>query len=135
MDYILEESFDGYIKEKYSTKYTGQFIQHLYYYLDELKRIDPYAIVYIYYDNMSSRVLIHSYRGNNEFVHVRIKEMKKFEKYTIIDNNEAINMASLFGSLLYISDNLRMDMKNKRATLRKDKDVLVITIEQIGGVK
>ena len=134
MKYILEETFNKYIDEKYSTEYSGQFVQYLYYYLDKLKRIDPNSIVYAYYDK-NWGVSIYSYRKNDKRVHVRIKEMKKFEKYTIINNDESIDMASLFGSLIYIFDSPHVDMKNKRAVLRKDGDILVITIKQIGDVK
>ena len=134
MKYILEETFNKYIDEKYSTEYSGPFAQYLYYYLDKLKRIDPNSIVYAYYDK-NWGVSIYSYRKNDKRVHVRIKEMKKFEKYTIINNDESIDMASLFGSLIYIFDSPHVDMKNKRAVLRKDGDILVITIKQIGDVK
>ena len=134
MKYILEETFNKYIDEKYSTEYAGPFAQYLYYYLDKLKQIDPRSIVYAYYDK-NWGVSIYSYRKNDKRVHVRIKEMKKFEKYTIINNDESIDMASLFGSLIYIFDSPHVDMKNKRAVLRKDGDILVITIKQIGDVK
>ena len=133
MKYTLEESFDGRIM-KYSTEYVGQFIQYLYYYLDELKQIDPDSIVCAYYYKNHS-VSIFSDRKNNKPVIFRIKEKKQFEKYTIINGNESIDMASLFGSLIYIFDSPHVDMKNKRAILRKDDDTLVITIEQIGDVK
>lgn len=134
MKYTLEETFNMHIDEKYSTKYVGQFIQYLYYYLDKLKQIDPHSIVYAYY-NENWGVLIYSYRNNDKPAHVRIKEMREFKKYTIINNDESIDMASLFGSLIYIFDSPYMDMKNKRAILRKDDDTLFITIKQIGGVK
>ena len=134
MKYTLEETFNMHIDEKCNTKHVGQFIQYLYYYLDALEQIDPDSIVYAYY-NENWGVLIYSYRKNDKRVHVRIKEMKKFEKYTIINNDESIDMASLFGSLIYIFDSPHVDMKNKRAILRKDDDTLVITIEQIGDVK
>lgn len=133
MKYTLEETFNMHIDEKCSTEYIEQFIQYLYYYLDKLKRIDPNSIVYAYYDK-NLGVSIYSYRKNNKFAHVRIKEMKQFEKYTIINNNESIDMASLFGSLIYIFDSPHVDMKNKRAILRKDDDTLFITIKQIGGL-
>ena len=80
-------------------------------------------------------VLIYSIRNNDKPAHVRIKEKKQFEKYTIINGDESINMASLFGSLIYIFDSPHVDMKNKRAILRKDDDTLVITIKHIGDVK
>lgn len=134
MKYTLEESFDNYIDEKCSTEYVGQFIQYLYYYLDKLKQIDPHSIVYAYY-NENWGVLIYSYRRNNKFAHVRIKEMRQFEKYTIINGDESIDMASLFGSLIYIFDSPHVDMKNKRAILRKDDDTLFIAIKHIGDVK
>jgi hypothetical protein len=134
MQYTLEESFNNCIDEKCNTKYIGQFIQYLYYYLDKLKQIDPDSIVYAYY-NKNWGVLIYSYRKNNKPAHVRIKEMGEFKKYTIINDDESIDMASLFGSLIYIFDSPHIDMKNKRAILRKDDDTLFITIKQIGGVK
>ena len=134
MKYTLEETFNMHIDEKCSTEYIEQFIQYLYYYLDKLKQIDPDSIVYAYY-NENWGVSIYSYRKNNKFAHVGIKEMKQFEKYTIINNDESIDMASLFGSLIYIFDSPHVDMKNKRAVLRKDGDILVITIKHIGDVK
>ena len=134
MKYTLEESFNMHIDEKCGTEHVGQFVQYLYYYLDALEQIDPDSIVYAYY-NENWGVLIYSYRKNNKLAHVRIKEKKQFEKYTIINGDESIDMASLFGSLIYIFDSPHIDMKNKRAILRKDGDILVITIKQIGGVK
>lgn len=134
MKYTLEETFNMHIDEKCNTKHVGQFIQYLYHYLDKLKQIDPDSIVYAYY-NENWGVLIYSYRKNNKLAHVRIKEKKQFEKYTIINGDESIDMASLFGSLIYIFDSPHVDMKNKRAILRKDDDTLVITIKQIGDVK
>ena len=134
MKYTLEETFNMHIDEKYSTEYVGRFIQYLYYYLDKLKQLDPDSIVYAYY-NKNWGVLIYSYRNNDKLAHVRIKEMREFKKYTIINNDESIDMASLFGSLIYIFDSPHIDMKNKRAILRKDDDTLFITIKQIGGVK
>ena len=132
MKYTLEESFNMHIDEKCSTEHVGQFIQYLYYYLDKLKQIDPHSIVYAYYHE-NWGVLIYSYRNNDKLAHVRIKEMKQFKKYTIINGDESIDKNSLLSSLLYIFE--RIGMKNKRAILRKDDDTLVITIKQIGGVK
>ena len=63
--------------------------------MDILKRIDPDSIVYAYY-NENWGVSIYSYRKNNKPVHVRIKEMRQFEKYTIINGDVEENYESLF---------------------------------------